>query len=139
MIARFRVLGLRRKIHHARLRRMLNSLLQGEAYTLDEKGIYLKGKMIIPRDKVVPFLRNEFTPEVPGSKVVAKVGIMTATTTPGKDGKLGTEDDETVVTVNKPEWDYEPLDDGTFKCRYCDKILKTEKGIVNHVDNEVCR
>jgi hypothetical protein len=32
--------------------------------------------------------------------------------------------------------DYDELDDGSFQCLHCDKVYKTEKGIVKHVEDK---
>jgi|GEM_PF-5638334 len=74
--------------------------------------------------------------------ITVDVGAMTAEIDPGEDGELGTEDDEVTISPNgNGDFDYEETDDGRFECLVCkregeEKILKTEKGIIDHIEDK---
>jgi hypothetical protein len=81
-------------------------------------------------------------PDPAESGVEVQVGVMKATVKPGKDGKLGTDDDEITITpTTKIDGvvEYEEIDDnGTkiFKCTACGLTRKTKKGIVAHIERD---
>jgi len=70
-------------------------------------------------------------PEAP-PKVQVKIGTTKTTVEAGPDGKLGTADDE----VSVESYDYAETEDGRFECLHCGRVLKTERGMVAHIDRE---
>jgi hypothetical protein len=128
---------LRRKVEWGRFNQKLRTDLKGRKWKVTREGVVVDGKIALKCEDYVSYLKGTLKPRGFELKVVSKVGVMTSTTTPGPDGVLGTSDDETEIS-NENDWDYEAKEDG-FECRYCGKILKTLRGIKNHVDNRVCR
>jgi len=107
-----------------------------KAWRVTPEGIFWGDLCLLPVDKVRDFLDDRCTLNLKASPVKIKVGVMNVKVTPGPDKKFGTADDK--VEISSDGWDYKAVADG-FKCRYCNKVLKTEKGMEKHVDNYVCR
>lgn len=107
-------------------------------------------KQIVHRDDVHAWLfgrkvdikvGKEPDPAERGIKV--RVGIMEAKVEPGKDGRLGTEDDKvTIAPTTKIDGkvEYEEIEDAEgktiYKCEACGLERKTERGIVNHIERD---
>lgn len=136
MINEIKRMGVKGKVNVISMRNKLRGI--GGKVAVTPEGVLVDGKMVLPADRVMDFLRGQFEMKLPEKKIEAKVGVMSVTVKAGKDGKLGTDDDEVSIS-SEGKWDYEELDEGGFKCRYCGKVLKSKRGITKHVDNRVCR
>lgn len=104
---------------------------------LTRRGV--KGKFRITRDGLlVDGKVFKLGDKTPAPSVKVDVGVMEVKVTGGEDKTLGTPDD--VVEV-KPKKKKAPLYrevEGGFECNHCARLLKTQKGIDNHVANKVC-
>jgi len=102
----------------------------GSAWSNGPHGIYMGDRLVLARADYQVFLDG-------AASVKTQVGIMQVEVKPGPDKVLGTGDDTTVITPTAQPaaiiWDYRQID-GVWHCRHCDKALKTEKGIIVHVE-----
>jgi len=101
-------------------------------YTIDiNNGVTaVDGRVLLPGD-YGEFLRSDDVAEPP--KVIAL-----APAEEKAPPKVVLPPKEPEVNV-KPEYDYEEVGKGkkrTFKCMHCEKTLRTEKGMLNHVDKK---